>query len=245
MKLRTVVGVVCAAASPCTAQQIVNTQKIVNSPMIWAGVFGDHRFAAKSSLYWDLQLRRANAGARWQIILVSTGYTRDLTPQWRATAAVEMTHGFRYGAFAARANTLEFRTWAQVTGTRTLNKFTWSDRTKAELRMLKPVGEFAPDGADWQKTVVRLRRQDRVQHALNARGNWYGAGVTEFFFNVAPARSRVAMLEQVRAQALIGKQLTPRNRAETGYGLQLFNRNGGYELNHILLLYFRTTVPLT
>ena len=239
MKLRAAITVLCLATSPCGAQ------KIVNSPMIWAGVFGDHRFAAKSSLYWDLQLRRADGGAVWQIILSSLGYTRDLSPHWRATAAAEFTHGYRYGGFPARANTVELRTWMQVTGTRTVNKFTWSDRTKAELRMLKPIGEFAPDGADWQKTVVRLRRQDRVQHALNASGNWYGAGVTEFFFNVAPARSRVAMLEQVRAQALIGKQLTPRNRAESGYGLQLINRTGGYELNHILLLYFRTTVPLT
>ena len=238
MKLFTALGALLLA-TPCRAQ------KIVHSPMIWAGVFGDSRFAAKSSLYWDLQLRRADAGATWQIILTSLGYTRDLTPQWRATAAAEFTHGYRYGGFPARANSVEFRTWVQVTGTRTRNKWTWSDRTKAELRMLKQVGEFAPVDADWQKTIVRLRRQDRVQHALNARGNWYGAAVTEAFVNVAPARSRVAMLEQARAQLLVGKQLTPRNRAESGYGLQLFNRTGGYELNHILLLYFRTTVPFT
>ena len=227
------------AASRCGAQ------KTVNSAMIWMGAFGDHRFAAKSSLYWDVQIRRADFGERWQQLLGTVGYTRDLNPHWRATVATEFTHGYRYGPFPARANAVEFRPWLQIAGTRTINKWTWSDRARVELRMLKAIGEFAPINADFQPTVVRLRRQDRVQHALNGSGNWYGAGVTEFFVNVAPAKSRVAMLEQVRVQALLGHQLSARNRAEAGYGAQLFNRHGGYELNHILLLFFRTTVPLT
>ena len=239
MRPRRALFVLCLAASPCGAQ------KIVNSAMVWTGVFGDHRFAEKSSLYWDIQIRRAEAGATWQLFLSSVGYTRDLTPHWRATVAAEFTHGYRYGPFPARTNSVELRSWMQIAGTRTINRWAWNDRVRVELRMLKPIGEFAPDNADWQKTVIRVRRQDRVQHALNARGSWYGAGVSEFFVNVSPARSRVAALEQVRAQALVGRQLTSRNRAEAGYGLQLLNRTGGYELNHILLLFFRTTVPLT
>ena len=237
MKHRSVVATLCLLATPCGAQ------KVVNSAMVWFGAFGDHRIAAKSSLYWDLQIRRANEGTTWQQLLATAGYTRDLSPHWRATIATEFTHGYRYGPFPAKSNSIELRPWLQIAGTRSANLWAWNDRTRVELRMIKPIGEFAPADADFQPTVVRLRRQDRVQHPLNSRGNWYGAGVTEFFVNVAPAKSRVAMLEQVRAQVLIGRQLNARNRVETGYGMQLFNRHGGYELNHVLLLLFRTAVP--
>ena len=72
---------------------------------------------------------------------------------------------------------------------------------------------------------------------------WYGVIAQEFLVNVHPARSRVAMLEQSRTQFLVGKQLTPRNRLEGGYGMQFWNRRGGNEANHTALLYFRTTVP--
>ena len=239
MKRCVAVTAFCFLASPCQAQ------KIVNSPVVWLGAFGDHRFGAKSSFYWDTQIRRADAGLIWQQLLGTVGYTRDLSPQWRATVATEFTHGYRYGPFPAHANSIEFRPWLQIAGTRKVDGWTWSDRSRVELRMIKPVGEFAPADADFQTTVVRLRRQDRVQHALNGKADWYGAGSSEFFVNVSPAGARVAMLEQIRAQALIGHQLSAHNRAEAGYGMQLFNRHGGYELNHILLLFFRTTVPLT
>ena len=217
-------------------------QQTVNSAMIWGGAFGDHRFGEKSSLYWDLQPRRAEAGERWQIILAAVGYTRDFTPRWRATAALGATRGYRYGAFARNA-TIEVRPWVQLQGTRPVGGFTWSDRTRAEFRVLRATGEFAPPDADWQPTVVRLRRQDRLQHQITNDGRWYGAASQEFLVNVHPARSRVAALEQSRTQVLLGRVLTKRNRIESGYGLQYFNRRGGVELNHALLVYFRTSTP--
>ena len=85
-------------ALPCGAQ------KIANSAMVWFGAFGDSRFGARSSMYWDLQIRRANEGAIWQQLLGTIGYTHDLSPHWRATLATEFTHGYRYGPFPAKAN---------------------------------------------------------------------------------------------------------------------------------------------
>lgn len=239
MRVRTAL-LLLAVAAPCVAQQ---PQRTVHSGMIWGAAFGDHRFGAKSSLYWDYQPRRAEFGELWQIQLGAVGYTRDLPHRWRATAALGWSLGSRYGAFAPAANSAELRPWVQVTGVRPLGSWTWSDRSRAEFRVLRPTGEFAPADADWAPTVVRLRRQDRFEHALTTDKRWYGALAQEFLVNVHPARSRVAMLEQSRTQLLLGRQLSPRNRLESGYGLQRWNRRGGYEMNHTLLVYFRTSVP--
>ncbi len=218
-------------------------QRTVQHAMVWGGAFGDHRVGAKTSLYWDWQPRRAEAGEVWQIQLGAVGVTRDLSPQWRATAALGMAYAHRYGTLAPRTNLFELRPWAQITGRRTAGRWLWTDRSRAEFRVLRPAGEFAPDDADWAPTVVRLRRQDRLEHTLTTDKRWYGAVAQEFLVNVHPARSRVAMLEQSRTQWLVGRQLTPRNRLESGYGLQFWNRRGGNEMNHTLLLYFRTSVP--
>ncbi|HYW50470.1 MAG TPA: DUF2490 domain-containing protein [Gemmatimonadaceae bacterium] len=215
----------------------------MNNAMVWGGIFGDHRFAPKTSLYWDYQARRAEAGEVWQIQLGSVGVTRDLSKQWRATAALGWSLGYRYGEFAAAANSAELRPWVQVTGTRPVGSFTWSDRTRAEFRVIRAVGEFAPEDADWAPTVVRLRRMDRLTHKLSSDGRWYGTASQEFLVRVHPARARVGMLEQMRTQALIGRQLTQHNRVEVGYGLQRFNFRGGFEMNHTLLVYYRTGVP--
>ncbi|MDZ7631283.1 MAG: DUF2490 domain-containing protein [Gemmatimonadaceae bacterium] len=92
--------------------------------------------------------------------------------------------------------------------------------------------------------MVRLRRQDRLQHAIGSDRRWYGAASQEFLVNVLPERSRVAMLEQSRSQFLIGRTLTRTNRIEAGYGLQYWNRRGGNEMNHTLLFYVRTSSPI-
>lgn len=237
MTLRFVIAGALAFATPGVAQT-------VNHAMVWGGAFGDHRFGAKSSLYWDYQARRAEAGETWQIQLGAVGVTRDLTKQWRATAALGWSLGYRYGEFSPAANSAELRPWVQLTGTRPAGGWTWSDRTRAEFRVLRAVGEFAPENADWAPTVLRLRRQDRFLHKFARDSRWYGAVSQEFLVNVHPARSRVAMLEQSRTQGVIGRELTPRNRVEVGYGLQRWNRRGGNEMNHTLLLYYRTSVPL-
>jgi len=217
-------------------------QQTVHSAMLWGAAFGDHRFGARSALYWDAQPRRADAGERWQILLGAVGYTRDITPRWRATAALGATRGYRYGVFS-RNETVELRPWVQLQGTRPAGGFTWSDRTRVEFRVLRATGAFAPADADWQSTVVRLRRQDRLQHRLTEDGRWYGAASQEFMVNVHPARVRFAALEQSRTQLLLGRELTRRNRIESGYGLQYFTRRGGVELNHTLLVYFRSSTP--
>lgn len=231
--------VLCAV--PVAAQ---TASKTVHAPMIWGAAFGDQRVARGTSLYWDLHARRADGGAVWQINLGSVGVTRDLPNRWRATAALGWSHGYRYGEFAARTNSIELRPWLQLTGARPVGSWTWSDRSRAEFRVLRASGEFAPPDADWAPTVVRLRRQDRFDHRITADRRWYAAVSQEFLVNVHPARSRVAMLEQLRTQGLIGHQLTPKNRLEVGYGLQRINRRGGFEMNHTLLMYFRTFVPI-
>ncbi len=220
----------------------VLAQRTVHTPMIWGGVFGDHRFGAKSSLSWDVQPRRTDFGESWQIILASVGYTRDITPRWRVTTALGATRGYRYGAFARTAQ-FELRPWVQVAGTRPAGRFTWSDRMRVDFRVQRPIGEFAPDDATWKPTVVRLRRMDRLQRPVTADRRWYAAASQEFLVNVHPARVRVAALEQSRTQLLLGHELSKRNRVETGYGLQYFNRQGGVELNHTLLIYVRTSTP--
>jgi hypothetical protein len=232
-----------AAAVVCVATNVFAQQRTVHDAMVWGAAFGDHRFGKKSSLYWDWQPRRAEEGRVWQINLGAVGYTRDLSPQWRATAALGVAHAHRYGPFAPRTNLFEVRPWAQLTGRRTAGSWLWTDRSRAEFRVLRAAGDFAPDDADWAPTIVRLRRQDRLEHTITTDTRWYGAVSQEFLVNVHPARSRVAALEQSRTQFLLGRQLTPRNRVESGYGLQYWNRRGGNELNHTLLLYFRTTVP--
>jgi len=230
------VALLCAV--PCAAQQ-----RSVNDGAVWGAVFGDHRFGTKSSLYWDYQPRRAEEGRIWQLNLGAVGYTRDLSPQWRATVALGSSYSYPYGPLAPRINAFELRPWMQVTGRRAAGSWTWSDRSRVEFRVLRPTGEFAPADADWAPTVVRVRRQDRFERSITANNRWYAAASQEFMLNVHPARSRVPWLEQSRTQFLIGRQVTPRNRIETGYGLQRVNRRAGHELNHTLLVYFRTTVP--
>ncbi|MCC7055376.1 MAG: DUF2490 domain-containing protein [Gemmatimonadaceae bacterium] len=224
------------AALPLRGQQVADF-------VLWGGLFGDHRFGARSSLYWDYHPRRADGGRVWQLNLGALGYTRDLSKQWRAMAGLGVSHGYRYGEFPARTNTFELRPLVQLMGTRRVGAWTWSDRSRAEFRVIRATGDLAPEGADWNPTVVRLRRQDRLLHNLTQDGRWYGAFSQEFLVNVHPARARVAMLEQTRTQVVVGHALTPTNRVELGYGLQRLNRTGGFEMNHGLLLYYRTTTP--
>ena len=226
------------AATPCGAQ------KTVNGAMLWLSAFGDNPVADKTALTWDVQARRAEFGKTWQLLLGSVGITREVSPHWKVAAALGWSHGYRYGAFPARSNSFELRPFVQVLGNRKVGGWVWNDRMRAEFRVSRPIGEFAPPDPDWAKTVVRLRRQDKFQRALTAKSVWYGVLGQEVLVNVAPAASRVAMLEQLRWQAVIGHQVSRYNRVEAGYGLQRFNRKGGYEMNHALLLYFRTSAPL-
>ena len=224
-------------AAPCRAQT-------VNSAMVWVSAFGDNPIGGKTALSWDVQARRAEFGETWQLLLGAVGITRELSPHWKVNASLGWSHGYRYGAFPAKSNSFELRPFVQVNGTRAAGTWTWTDRMRVEFRMIHPIGEFAPPDADWNKTVVRVRRLDRFQHTIAGNGAWYGTLSQELLVNVAPAASRVAMLEQTRWQAALGHRVTAHNRVEVGYGLQRINRRGGYELNHALLLYFRTSVPL-
>ncbi len=230
------------AAGMCAA--VTADAQTVNQAMVWAGVFGDHRIGARSALHWDYQARRADFGESWQIMLSAVGYTRDLSKEWRTTVALGAMLGYPYGTFRARTKNAELRPMIQLTGARPLGSFTWSDRIRAEVRLLHPVGSSAPADADWMQSIVRLRRQDKLQHRISRDGRWYGVAASELFVNVLPDRSRVGMLEQVRGQLALGRSLTPHNRIETGYGLQYVNRRGGEELNHTLIINYRTTVPL-
>jgi hypothetical protein len=233
-----------AVASGVPVAAIPAQQRTVHDAMIWGAIFGDHRIAKQTALYWDYHPRRADAGETWQINLGAVGITRDLSPQWRVTTALGWSIGYRYGEFAARSSTAELRPWIQLAGTRRVGTFTWSDRTRAEFRMLHPVGDLAPPDADWNPTVVRLRRLDRVQHRLTADNRWYASASQEWLVNVSPAAARIGTIEQSRTQLLIGRQLSKFVRGETGYGLQRFTRRGGHEMNHTWLLYMRLNAPL-
>ena len=235
--LRMMVCGVLVAVSPVMAQ---TTQ---HDAMLWAAVLGDSRIAPKTALLWEYHGRRAEAGEVWQINIVNLGVTRDLSKQWRASVGMGATYGYRYGRFTPRTNMEEVRPFVQLLGTRSAGGGTWVDRSRIEFRVLRPTGDQAPADADWAPTVVRLRRMDRFQHRISADNRWYGVGVQEFLVNVHPARSRVAMLEQTRTQLMLGRQLAKSTRFEAGYGLQRQNRRGGFEMNHALLLNYRTTAP--
>jgi hypothetical protein len=236
MSIRKSCLLLCCVASPCAAQT-------VNSAMVWIAAFGDQHVADRTAFSWDVQARRAHAGETWQLLLGTLGVTRELSPHWKTTAALGWSHGYRYGAFPARSNSFELRPLIQVTGSRAVGSWTWSDRVRVEFRVIRPIGELAPADPEWAKTVVRVRRQDKFQHKLTTNGAWYGALSQELLMNVAPATARVAMLEQLRWQTVLGHQISPHNRVEVGYGLQRINRRGGYEMNHTLLMYLRTSVP--
>jgi hypothetical protein len=215
-----------------------------NDAMVWAALIGEHRVAKHTSLYWDHHARRADAGATWQINLGAVGITRELTPQWRVTGALGWSLGYRYGAFPARFNSAELRPWVQLSGTRKVGTWTWSDRSRAELRLLHPVGDLAPPDADWSPSVVRLRRMDRFQHRLTADNRWYASLTQEWLLNASPPSARFTFLEQSRTQAVVGRQVQKYVRAEAGYGLQRFNRRNGIEMNHTLLMYLRFNAPI-
>jgi hypothetical protein len=237
MRHRTLIACLLVAA-PCAAQ------KTDHSAMLWLGAFGENRIAEKTALMWDVQVRRADFGGTWQLLLGAVGGTRELSPHWKASAALGWSHGYRYGAFPARSNSFELRPLLQLAGTRSVGAWTWNDRVRVEFRVTKPIGEFAAADAPWNTTVIRVRRLDRFQRKLTARSSWYGLLGQELLVNVAPAASRVAMVEQVRWQALLGHQITPHSRVEAGYGLQRINRRGGYEMNHALIMNFRTSMAL-
>lgn len=240
MTHRVIVAAMAALSAPAASAQDVRN---VHTPVVWGGLFGDHRFGARSSLYWDYQPRRFDAGQAWQLNLGAVGYTRDLSKQWRATAALGWGVLYRYGELPSRTDGAELRPWLQLAGTRAAGSWTWSDRSRLEFRMIHPIGDLAAPDENFNPTVVRLRRQDKFTHRLVADGRWYGTLSQEFLVNVHPAASRVAMLEQTRTQVALGRTLNATTRLETGYGLQRVNRPGGYEWNHALLLYFRSTAP--
>jgi hypothetical protein len=233
-----------AAVTLSCRTDLVAQQRTVNQAMIWGAVIGEHRIAPKTAFYWDYHARRADFGETWQLNLGAFGVARELNEHWKVTTALGWSRGYRYGAFPSRSNNVELRPWVQLSGTRRVGQWTWSDRTRAEFRVLRPIGDLAPPDADWSPTVVRLRRMDRFQHKLSGDGRWYGTASNELLVNVLPAPARVGMLEQVRVQFALGRQVTPVTRVETGYGLQRFNRRGGYEMNHTLLLYLRLNAPI-
>ncbi|MDZ7631282.1 MAG: DUF2490 domain-containing protein [Gemmatimonadaceae bacterium] len=137
MAFRRACALLSLVAVPGAAQRAPAPPTVQNA-MVWGAIFGDHRIAPKTAVYWDYQARRADAGAVWQINLGAVGITRDLSPHWRATAALGWSYAYRYGDFAPRTNLAELRPWVQVTGLRAAGAWTWSDRTRAELRVIAP-----------------------------------------------------------------------------------------------------------
>jgi hypothetical protein len=210
----------------------------------WASVFGDHRIAKRTALYYDYSARRAEHGTVWQQHIGAVGLTRTLTPHWRTTMALNWAVGYRYGAFPASTKSFELRPWLQLSGAHAVGSVAWNDRSRVEWRAVRRIGDLAPDNATWAPTVIRLRRLDRLQHRITTDGRWFGVYSQELFVNVHPARARIPMLEQFRSQVFLGRQVSKTNRLEFGYGLQTINRRGGYEVNHGTMLTLRTTTPI-
>ncbi len=230
------------AALAIAAPTLAAAQSTTNEHA-WASVFAEHRVNARWLAYWELSARRHELGASWQQQLGAAGVSRDLSPTWRATAALGWSNTYRYGETPVRSKQFELRPWVQVLGTRRVGRVTWTERDRVEMRNVVGYGDLAPAGSPWA-TTWRVRRMDRVVVPFTTGSAWYAAGAQEWFVLLGPVRGASNRLEQTRTQLLVGKRVSPTLLIEGGYMLQGLWRRTTDEINHTALVVARWSAPL-
>jgi hypothetical protein len=233
---------VALLALPALAVRVAAQQE--HNGHAWLNLFGDHRITERTSLYVELSARRADYGREWQQQVLGLGLARAFGGSYRVTATLIGQRSWPYTGGSGGGGVNEVRPWLQVAGQRRVggerSRWQWADRSRLEVRWQQRATGFDVEG-DWRGSL-RFRRQDRLQRAL-PRG-WYASASQEWFVDVPPWGSG-PLVDQSRTQLVLGRPLSRTLRVEGGYMLQWLERPAGpRELNHTLVVSFRSSAPL-
>ncbi|MBC8086340.1 MAG: DUF2490 domain-containing protein [Phycisphaerae bacterium] len=233
-----------ATASRSYGQESIRTT--VSQPAAWVNYTGIHPVSDKWRVLAELQFRQYDAGRQPMQRFVRTGLLRVVTPGVRMGGGYLFAHTSPPEDFVpVVVRFSEHRLWQQFDMNANTGKFSWNHRYRLEQRWTQRLGASGADSAQhlgWNYSN-RMRYMARVVRAPGGgppkNGKLYLAAYNELFMSFG-RNVRFNVFDQNRAFVGLGKQWSPKFRAELGYMNQLVLRANGTDMerNHTVMLAF-------
>ncbi len=220
-----------------------------NNANVWFMYFGDHPFSktSKWGLHLEGQWRRADAGLKWQQLLLRPAVNYQLNKKVALTGGYGFIQSHGYGDFPSPATAPEHRFFEQVSITQRFKKLDFQNRLRFEQRNLGVMakqsnGEF--DRIGW-RYENRFRYMLRTNVPLKVGGGKYYVGLyDEILFNYGKNVAK-NVFDQNRAYAALGRNLGHETKLEVGYLEQTVQHRDGlvFEHNHTLQIAIYSKLP--
>ena len=233
-----------AAGNRSHAQESIRT--VVSQPAAWVNYTGIHPVSDQWRVLAELQFRQYDGGRQPMQRFVRTGLLRVVTPGVRMGGGYLFAHTSPPEDFVPTVIRFsEHRLWQQFDMNANTGKFAWNHRYRLEQRWTQRLGTSGPDSAQhlgWNYSN-RMRYMARVVRAPGGgppkNGKLYLAAYNELFMSFG-RNVRFNVFDQNRAFVGLGKQWSPKFRAELGYMNQLVLRANGTDMerNHTVMLAF-------
>ena len=220
-----------------------------NNANVWFMYFGDHPFSktSKWGLHLEGQWRRADAGLKWQQLLLRPAVNYQLNKKVALTGGYGFIQSHGYGDFPSPATAPEHRFFEQVSITQRFKKLDFQNRLRFEQRNLGVMakqsnGEF--DRIGW-RYENRFRYMLRTNVPLKVGGGKYYVGLyDEILFNYGKNVAK-NVFDQNRAYAALDRNLGHETKLEVGYLEQTVQHRDGlvFEHNHTLQIAIYSKLP--
>ena len=192
-----------------------------------------------------MQVRRGDAGATWQQLLVRPGLLYRLTDNARVGAGYAFVDTWPYGDQPALRRFPEHRTWQQLLLTHASGRVSWQHRYRVEQRWVEvPLDASTGDWRYTNRARYLARLNVPLRGATTDVGEPYLGVYDELFVNWGRNVGRNTF-DQNRAAALLGWRVGRNTRVEGGYLQQLLAKADGVRLerNHTILLSLVQSAP--
>lgn len=235
-----------AAFVPAAGAQTAGPRDVADNTNAWLSYVGDHAVGGRWALLPEVHLRRADAGARWQQLLLRPGVAYALAPGARLAAGYASVDSWPFGDQPAPARFHEHRLWQQLALSHATGRVGWQHRYRVEQRWVDvPLDARAHD----RRYTNRARYMARATLPLRGRtvdvGEAYASAYDEAFVSWGRNVGR-NVFDQNRLAGVLGWRATAGTRVEAGYLQQLVFKPDGVrmERNHTLLFTVSQSSPL-
>lgn len=211
--------------------------QIDNAGHAWYMYFGDHPIAkSRWGIHLEGQWRRADLSLTWQQLLIRPAVNFQLNKKIMLTGGYGFVQTHPYGAYPARDNFNEHRTFEQANITQKFLGLEWQNRLRLEQRHIQG---FA---ARYENRFRYLLRTNIPLKFDNKRN--YIAIYDEVFFNYG---KEVAfnVFDQNRAYIAFGRNMAHQTRFELGFMEQTVQQRSGRvtEHNHTIAVSIYSKLP--
>lgn len=234
MRVKIVFALLALSTLQCVAQVDRNTVEQVHA---WLPVTCNVRFHEKWMMISDMQIRRADVIREEQQYLLRAGIERKITNDLSVAPGYAFVMTYPYGEQPVKSHFREHRAWQQVTTSHRIGRAAMQHRYRLEQRWLQRQQE---DKRDEYMYLNRLRYRLQVNIPVNKpsieKGCVFASLSNEAFIGFG-RNVGMNILDQNRAMAAVGIQLTKSMQAQGGYLNQTILKSNGIdvEANHTII----------